>query len=89
MLRFDREFVADRSDRSLWRAYRKVRTTDMLWIRGPAEVATREGIYTLPESWRGYIAVDSDGYPYPVEFGEHLNAYVLAEKPWRELGEAE
>lgn len=75
----DRLSVADRSDRTVWRAYRKVTATEMRAAEGPLEVATREGIYTLPEGWRGFIAVDPDGYPYPVELDAHRVTYEPVE----------
>lgn len=49
-----------------WRKYRKKVPVSAQPITGPLVVKTREGEYTLPADWRGWIALDSGGYPYPI-----------------------
>lgn len=34
---------------------------------GEITIDTKEGEYVLPDGWDGYIAVDPDGDPYPIE----------------------
>jgi hypothetical protein len=55
------------SDAFAWKDYRKLGTTRMVSLIGPFTVITKEGPYTLPPDWIGYLAVDADGYPYPIE----------------------
>jgi len=55
--------------------YRKIGTTPMWFHHGPFRVYTQEGDYTLPEGWRGYIAVDRAGHPYPIAEDEHATTY--------------
>lgn len=43
-----------------WAEYRKVATTRMIAVTGPAVVETKEGEYPLPDGWRGFIALDAD-----------------------------
>lgn len=61
-----------------WAEYRKVGTTRMAPVNGPFIVTTKEGEYEVPAGWQGFIALDSDGDPYPVEFGVHARAYERA-----------
>lgn len=49
-----------------WADYRKTTTTRMAPIEGPCVVITQEGPYTLPTGWKGQLALDSQGWPYPV-----------------------
>lgn len=60
-----------------WARYRKTGTTEMRPITGPAVVETMEGPYTLPDGWRGFVAIDTAGYPYPVDAGVHRVSYEL------------
>lgn len=50
-----------------WREYRKTRTIFAARIQGPFTVETREGTLTCPD---GYLAVDSEGWPYPIARSE-------------------
>lgn len=60
-----------------WKRYRKVATTKMTPISGPCVVKTKEGDYALPGGWRGYLAIDSDGDPYPIALDVHARSYEL------------
>lgn len=56
--------------------HRKVTPTPMFGpVTGPFLVTTQEGDYKLPYGWRGMIAVDKAGYPYPVELFEYHETY--------------
>lgn len=62
-----------------WVQYRKVGTTRMAPVTGPCVVDTKEGEYRLPEGWQGFIALDSDGDPYPVAAEVHARTYERAD----------
>jgi hypothetical protein len=56
--------------------HRKVALTPMFGpITGPAIVTTQEGDYRLPSGWRGLLAVDKAGHPYPVALDEYHETY--------------
>ncbi len=55
--------------------YRKTALTPMLDVEGPFTVVTQEGEYHLPEGWRGKLAIDKAGYPYPIEINEYYETY--------------
>ena len=55
-----------------WTKYRKVRLTEAVHIIGPFEVETREGVLSCPD---GYLAIDSEGWPYPIAFDEFHKIY--------------
>ena len=55
--------------------FRKITTTPMTRVSWPCVVETQEGPVTLPEGWRGWIAVDGAGYPYPITEEEHRRTY--------------
>lgn len=65
-------------DADLFAEYRKTATTRMAPIEGPCVVMTREGDFELPAGWRGFLAIDTGGYPYPVEAAEHARTYEPA-----------
>jgi hypothetical protein len=58
-----------------WQEYRKRGTTKMLRIIGPFAVQTPEG---RVECWDGYLALDAEGYPYPVSKTVHEASYDRA-----------
>lgn len=66
------------SDPSTWPIYRKKNLTPALEFTADEETAieTKEGEYVLPAGWHGWIAVDSDGDPYPIEGGVFNETYV-------------
>lgn len=70
---YDRDHLPDQG----WARYRKVGTTRMAAVAGPLTVQTKEGEYSLPDDWRGFIALDHEGYPYPVELEIHSQSYEL------------
>lgn len=59
------------------RRYRKKVPTPMIHVEGPFTVTTAEGLYSLPEGWSGFIAVDTAGHPYPVVDSVHRDSYEL------------
>jgi hypothetical protein len=53
--------------------FEKVRTTPVARIDGPFSVKTRhEGIVTCMD---GYLALDSEGHPYPIAWSEFKKIY--------------
>jgi len=58
-----------------WREYKQRGTRWMLPATGPLVVVTKEGAYSLGGDWSGFIAVDTCGYPYPVDAEEHALTY--------------
>jgi len=46
-----------------WAEYRKTQTTRAVRIAGGFTVATREGELSCPDGW---LALDSNGDPYPI-----------------------
>lgn len=58
-----------------WRTFRKLALTKAQPITGPCIVKTREGEYGLPADWRGWVALDSGGYPYPIAEEEFATIY--------------
>lgn len=52
--------------------YHKKMITEAKRIEGPFECMTREGILVCED---GYLAMDSEGWPYPIAKGEFENVY--------------
>ena len=63
-------------DPDSWPEFVKVRRTKATRVSGPFTVQTREGTLTCEN---GYIALDSAGYPYPVDYDEFWAIYELAD----------
>lgn len=57
-----------------WPEYRKVATIRARYIGGAFTVETREGVLDMPEG--GYLALDDEGYPYPVQKDVFERIYV-------------
>jgi hypothetical protein len=55
-----------------WRSYRKLLPTQMKRIDGPFQVETKEGVVICSD---GYLAIDADGYPYPIASEIMAKAY--------------
>jgi len=55
-----------------WKTYRKKTITYAMRIPGPFVVRTREGELRCPD---GYLAVDSEGWPYPISRDEFEKIY--------------
>ena len=72
MLTFTRNDIGDRAD---WPIWRKRRLTSAKRIIGAFRVVTREGELTCPD---GYLAVDSQGWPYPIAKDEFEEIYERA-----------
>lgn len=71
-------YTRDNRPSGSWTEYRKKATTSMISVTGPFTVHTKEGKYDLPEGWQGFIALDSEGYPYPIDAREHKLSYERA-----------
>jgi len=65
-----------------WAYYKKKNLILMSPVKGPLEIKTKEGVYALPSDWLGYIALDSYGYPYPIEIEEQHRIYNFID--WEE-----
>ena len=52
--------------------YDKRRTTPAVRIEGSFKVETREGTLSCPD---GYLALDTEGYPYPIARKEFKKIY--------------
>lgn len=62
----DKPFSKDHPPGILWKTYRKKVRTRAIRIDGPFYVITREthnGAFLCND---GYVALDSEGYPYPI-----------------------
>jgi hypothetical protein len=59
-----------------WPEFRKVETIRARYIGGAFTVQTREGVLDMPEG--GWLALDRDGYPYPIaaDVFERIYAHV-------------
>jgi hypothetical protein len=57
----------------VWRCFRKIRLTKAIRINGSFKVETREGTLECKD---GYLALDSGGWPYPIDKEEFENIYV-------------
>lgn len=57
--------------------HRKTTLTPMFGpIDGPCVVETQEGDYELPSGWRGMLAVNENGFPYPIALESYHETYV-------------
>ena len=63
------------SNPATWPTYRKTALSRMVRIDGPFTVETREGVISCPD---GYLAVDSQGFPYPIAADEQVAIYEPA-----------
>jgi len=57
--------------------WRKRKLTAAVRIIGPFSVETQQGILTCPD---GYLAVDSAGWPFPINRDEFESLYEAAEE---------
>jgi hypothetical protein len=64
------------------RVFRKTTTTPMWFteLNAPLAIWTQDGHIKLPAGWRGYIAIDRAGHPYPIAEAEH--ALTFEEVPF-------
>lgn len=80
--RIDREHMPPGAEEPTeWLRWRKRGTTAATWFIAPragAVVVTKEGEYELPSRWEGWIALDPDGDPYPIEASVFERTYELA-----------
>jgi hypothetical protein len=63
----------------LYTEYRKLGVTLMIPMVGPFTVLTKEGKYVLSEGWQGYVALDKEGHPYPIDAEAHASSYERVE----------
>lgn len=59
------------------RTFRKTVLTRMWHVEltAPTAVYTLSGRVELPAGWKGYIAVDQAGYPYPIDREEQAKTF--------------
>ena len=69
------EFTRDNVDSADWPEWRKKVTTRATRIKGPFTVVTNEGLLACKD---GYLAVDSRGWPYPIDADEFAAIYEEA-----------
>ncbi len=69
MKKFTRKNLGDYSQ---WPRFRKSHLTQATRVIGPFEVETREGTLTCQDGW---LAIDSDGHPYPIADEEFAKIY--------------
>lgn len=60
---------------AFWPKYRKTHLTPAIYVGGPFKVRTKEGELECPD---GYIAVDSEGWPYPISRADFEAMYEMA-----------
>ena len=65
-------YTKEHVDSGAWASWRKRVTTKAVRIYGPFTVETREGPLSCPD---GYLAVDSQGWPYPIAKDEFETIY--------------
>lgn len=58
-----------------FRLFRKTQLTQAVRISGPFRVRTREGWLDCPDGW---LALDSGGWPYPIDAEEFQRIYEAA-----------
>jgi hypothetical protein len=59
-----------------WTAWERTTATRMTPLAGPCVVTTVDGSdVVLDETWRGWLAVDSEGHPYPIASSVHATSY--------------
>lgn len=58
-----------------WGTYRKKVLARAKKIEGPFTTETREGMLSCAD---GYLCVDTEGYPYPIDAAEFDRLYELA-----------
>lgn len=61
-----------------WGTFRKTHLTKMVRIEGPFEVETKEGKLSCPD---GYLAIDAEGWPYPISAADHAQMYEQTDEP--------
>jgi hypothetical protein len=61
---------------SAFRPYRRKNVTWMMRVETPFKVVTQHGIVECDD---GYVAVDEEGWPYPISISVHAKAYEPAE----------
>ena len=72
MRKFTRDTIASSLDADAFSTYRKKHLTRAVRIDGPFDVETREGLLHCAD---GYLALDSDGWPYPIAREEFERIY--------------
>ena len=55
--------------------HRKTALTPMVMVEGPFTVITREGAFHTEAGWRGFLAVDQEGYPYAIALQSYHSTY--------------
>jgi len=58
-----------------WEKFTKVALTPMQRISGPCTIYTLEGPLDMPTGWEGWLAIDAEGHPYPIDQKIHEKTY--------------
>lgn len=58
---------------TFWQEFRKTATIRARRIPAAFTVETREGVLDMPEG--GWLALDGDGFPYPIDAGVFAQTY--------------
>jgi hypothetical protein len=61
-----------------FKAYRKTDTTLVTRVMGEVKVVTREGVMSVRDPW---IAIDANGWPYPIADDVFQKSYEPVESP--------
>lgn len=77
MLTVTKEIVGVLQIADGWQEFVKTTSTKMVRMTGPFACQTKEG---LVECEDGYLAIDAEGYPYPVAKSIHDKTYKLVPK---------
>lgn len=76
-LYFDKETIQEHIDKDRFLTYRKKLLTKALRVKGSFTVMTKEGKLHCDN---GYLAIDSQGYPYPIDFKIFEETYERADE---------
>lgn len=72
MLAINKENVKVLNAAQAWHEYVKTTTTKMLRMTGPFACETKEGRVECKD---GYLALDAEGFPYPIAKSIHDKTY--------------
>lgn len=64
---------------AFWPEFRKVATIRARYIGGAFTVETREGVLDMPDG--GWLALDADGWPYPIAADVFARTYAAISGP--------
>lgn len=64
-----------------WTWWRPRVATRMVQVGGPCTIYTTHGPIQKPVGWRGYLAIDENGNPFPIDDETHRKSYEPAGEP--------